>query len=108
MISNSIKVFKKCVKDMGRGKDSVIDRIITQKKLNYTKSNFFIDFQRAIPKRKNYFGRKFLQALLKKKTVNPSFKIIFRIIGYLYYRDNVFPAVLTSKKISSKGKFIQL
>lgn len=44
MISNSVKIFKKCIKDMCKENDSLINKIISLKKLTYSKSQFLNEF----------------------------------------------------------------
>lgn len=67
IVSNSFKVFRKYIADSIKIKNSKLHRIIELKCIGYSTSDFSKDFERKIPKDRNYFGIKFLRALLNKK-----------------------------------------
>ena len=67
MISNSLKVFRKFVKDSSELEESPISTIIRLKKLDYTPGEFLQELEATIPKDRNYLGAKFLASLTNKR-----------------------------------------
>lgn len=93
---------------MREANPETLNAIFLQVENEYTIQEFYSDLEKRIPKNLTYIGASSTARLAVGDECEKPFSKMFRLLIKYFYSKEMYPAVLTSKKIIGKAKAVQI